>query len=167
MIAYLQFVAYSCLATAIAYGAPDASYGGYGVGLAHGIAAPAIHAPATVTKTITRPKCTVTYEEIETQNCIPKEEKDCTTEEVEQEYVEYERDCKETTSKECGPSRHLGIIKREAEVTIIVCSVGNLPNYINKVRRKKGYHQFWAQSKQKHFLLLISLSDSLLCFCCS
>jgi len=112
-----KFVAYSCLATAIAYGAPEPSYGGYGVGLAHGIAAPAIHAPATVTKTITRPKCTVTYEEIETQNCIPKEEKDCTTEEVEQEYVEYERDCKETTSKECGPSRHLGIIKREAEAS--------------------------------------------------
>ena len=127
MITHLQFVAYSCLATAIAYGAPDASYGGYGVGLAHGIAAPAIHAPATVTKTITRPKCTVTYEEIETQNCIPKEEKDCTTEEVEQEYVEYERDCKETTSKECGPSRHLGIIKREAEVAIILYLVGYLP----------------------------------------
>merc|ERR1712076_56139 len=109
-----KFVAYSCLAAAVAYGAPEASYGGYGTGIAHGIAAPAIHAPATITKTVTTPKCTVTYETIETQNCIPRTEKECNTEEVDQESVEYERDCKETTSKVCGPSRHIGVIKREA-----------------------------------------------------
>merc|ERR1711962_1136040 len=109
-----KFVAYSCLAAAVAYGAPEASYGGYGTGIVHGIAAPAIHAPATITKTVTTPKCTVTYETIETQNCTPRTEKECNTVEVEQEHVEYERDCKETTSKVCGPSRHIGVIKREA-----------------------------------------------------
>merc|ERR1712226_1709383 len=88
-----KFVAYSCLAAAVAYGAPQASYGGYGAGIAHGIAAPAIHAPATITKTVTTPKCTVTYETIETQNCTPRTEKECNTEEVEQETVTYERSC--------------------------------------------------------------------------
>merc|ERR1712240_965941 len=78
-----KFVAYSCLAAAVAYGAPEASYGGYGAGIAHGIAAPAIHAPATITKTVTTPKCTVTYETIETQNCTPRTEKECNTEEAE------------------------------------------------------------------------------------
>merc|ERR1711917_18329 len=114
-----KFVAYSCLAAAVAYGAPEASYGGYGTGIVHGIAAPAIHAPATITKTVTTPKCTVTYETIETQNCIPRTEKQCNTEEVEQESVTYERSCKETTSKVCGPSRKLGygVHKREAEAS--------------------------------------------------
>merc|ERR1712076_276624 len=107
-----KFVAYSCLAAAVAYGAPEASYGGYGAGIAHGIAA-----PATITKTVTTPKCTVTYETIETQNCPPRPEKECNTEEVEQESVTYERSCKDTTSKVCGPSRKLGygVHKREAE----------------------------------------------------
>merc|ERR1711872_931719 len=114
-----KFVAYSCLAAAVAYGTPEASYGGYGAGIAHGIAAPAIHAPATITKTVTTPKCTVTYETIETQNCTPRTEKECNTEEVEQESVTYERSCKETTSKVCGPSRKLGygVHKREAEAS--------------------------------------------------
>merc|ERR1712076_309967 len=98
-----KFVAYSCLAAAVAYGAPEASYGGYGAGIAHGIAA-----PATITKTVTTPKCTVTYETIETQNCTPRTEKECNTEEVEQESVTYERSCKDTTSKVCGPSRKHG-----------------------------------------------------------
>ena len=133
------------MAAAVAYGAPEASYGGYGAGIAHGIAAPAIHAPATITKTVTTPKCTVTYETIETQNCTPRvrflaclswnsghfiastitykiyfqTEKECNTEEVEQESVTYERSCKETTSKVCGPSRKLGygVHKREAEAS--------------------------------------------------
>merc|ERR1712240_439346 len=114
-----KFVAYSCLAAAVANGAPEASYGGYGTGIVHGIAAPAIHAPATITKTVTTPKCTVTYETIETQNCTPRTEKECNTEEVEQESVTYERSCKETTSKVCGPSRKLGygVHKREAEAS--------------------------------------------------
>ena len=46
-------------------------------------------------------------------------EKECNTEEVEQESVTYERSCKETTSKVCGPSRKLGygVHKREAEAS--------------------------------------------------
>merc|ERR1712076_247807 len=46
------------------------------------------------TKTVTTPKCTVTYETIETQNCTPRTEKECNTEEVEQETVTYERSSK-------------------------------------------------------------------------
>merc|ERR1711972_979521 len=58
-----------------------------------------------------------TYEEIETQNCVPKAEKECETKEVEQETVTYEKECKEVTSKDCAPGHVVkhGIIKREAE----------------------------------------------------
>jgi len=125
-----KFVAYSCMAAAVAYAAPspaaeaEAWHGaglGYGlgavgaVGVAH--AAPAVAvAPAVHTATVTTPKCTLTYEEIETQNCVPKAERKCDTKEVEQESVTYEKECKEVTSKVCGPQAgHIGIIKREAE----------------------------------------------------
>merc|ERR1719167_106021 len=110
-----KFVAYSCLAAAVAYAAPspdadaDAHYGGYG--LAHVGVAPAVH-------TVTTPKCTVTFEEIETQNCVPKTEKVCDTKDVVQESVTFEKECKEVTSKVCGGPHglvHPHIIKREAE----------------------------------------------------
>jgi hypothetical protein len=133
-----KFISYSCMAAAVAYAAPSpsaeaeagyGSYGGYGHGGAiggyGGYAAPArvahVAAPAVKvtqhTATVTRPKCTVTYEEIETQNCVPKTEKECDTKEVEQETVTYEKECKEVTSKDCQPGhvfKH-GIIKRESE----------------------------------------------------
>merc|ERR1719204_2555650 len=67
------------------------------------------------TLTVTTPKCTLTYETIESQNCVPKAEKVCDTKEVEQESVTFEKECKEVTSKVCGPQSHIGIIKREAE----------------------------------------------------
>jgi len=137
-----KFVTYSCMAAAVACAAPAAeadaygTYGSYGgaIGGYGGYAAApaAVHAPVAVAPvavarpavkvttheaTITRPKCTVTYEEIETQNCVPKTEKECDTKEVEQETVTYEKECKEVTSKDCQPGgviKH-GIIKREAE----------------------------------------------------
>jgi len=138
-----KFVTYSCMAAAVAYAAPSAeadawgTYGSYGGAIGgyggYAAAAPAaVHAPVAVAPvavarpavkvttheaTITRPKCTVTYEEIETQNCVPKTEKECDTKEVEQETVTYEKECKEVTSKDCQPGgviKH-GIIKREAE----------------------------------------------------
>merc|ERR1711962_1123224 len=114
-----KFVAYSCLAAAVAYAAPspdadaDAHYGGYG--LAHVGVAPAVH-------TVTTPKCTVTFEEIETQNCVPKTEKVCDTKDVEQESVTFEEECKEVTSKVCGGPHglvHPHIIKREAEAELV------------------------------------------------
>jgi len=110
-----KFVAYSCIAAAVAYAAPspdadaDAHYGGYGLGVAHvGV--------ATAEHTITTPKCTLTFEEIKTQNCVPKTEKVCDTKDVEQQSVTFEKECKEVTSKVCGGPHgpvH-GIIKREA-----------------------------------------------------
>jgi len=132
------------MAAAVAYAAPSpsaeaeagyGSYGGYGgaIGGYGGYAAPVAQAPVahvapvavarpavkvtTHEATITRPKCTVTYEEIETQNCVPKTEKECDTKEVEQETVTYEKECKEVTSKDCAPGHVVkhGIIKREAE----------------------------------------------------
>jgi len=138
-----KFVTYSCMAAAVAYAAPSAeadawgTYGSYGGAIGgyggYAAAAPAaVHAPVAVAPvavarpavkvtthqaTITRPKCTITYEEIETQNCVPKAEKECDTKEVEQETVTYEKECKEVTSKDCQPGgviKH-GIIKREAE----------------------------------------------------
>jgi len=118
------------------YGGYGSAIGGYGgaIGGYGGYAAPVAHAPVAVAAapvavarpavkvttheaTITRPKCTITYEEIETQNCVPKTEKDCDTKEVEQETVTYEKECKEVTSKDCAPGHVVkhGIIKREAE----------------------------------------------------
>jgi len=139
-----KFISYSCMAAAVAYAAPspsaEAGYGSYGsyggtIGGYGGYAAPVSHGPVahvgpapvavarpavkvtTHEATITRPKCTITYEEIETQNCVPKTEKECDTKEVEQETVTYEKECKEVTSKDCKPGHVVkhGIIKREAE----------------------------------------------------
>merc|ERR1719351_509512 len=123
------------MAAAVAYAAPspaaeaEAWHGaglGYTAGLGHGVGAIGLAHPApavavarpvvkTVTKTVTTPKCSVTYETIESQNCVPKSEKVCDTKDVEQESVTYEKECKEVTSKVCGPQSHIGIIKREAE----------------------------------------------------
>merc|ERR1711973_324237 len=65
---------------------------------------------------ITTPKCTLTYEEIETQNCVPKVENVCDTVDVEQESITFEKECKDVTSKVCGPAAGaIPIIKREAE----------------------------------------------------
>jgi len=142
MAAAVAYAAPSPAAEAEAWG----TYGGYGAGYGAGAAiggaiggyggyaAPAAvaHAPVAVAPvavarpavkvtthqaTVTRPKCTVTYEEIETQNCVPKTEKECDTKEVEQETVTYEKECKEVTSKDCAPGHVVkhGIIKREAE----------------------------------------------------
>jgi len=140
-----KFVTYSCMAAAVANAAPEAwgTYGSYGGaiggygGYAAAAAVPAaVHAPVAVARpavkvttheaTITRPSCTVTYEEIETQNCVPKTEKECDTKEVEQETVTYEKECKEVTSKECAPGgivKH-GIIKRESEAGIYGHALG-------------------------------------------
>merc|ERR1712029_889061 len=102
-----KFVAYACLAATATYAAPSAdAWGGYAL-------APAL-APAVAT--ITQPKCTLTFEEIETQNCIPKAENVCDTVDVEQESVTFEKECKDVTSKVCGPAAGaIPIIKREAE----------------------------------------------------
>jgi len=142
MAAAVAYAAPSPAAEAEAWG----TYGGYGAGYGAGAAiggaiggyggyatpaavahAPVAVAPVAVARpavkvtthqaTVTRPKCTVTYEEIETQNCVPKTEKECDTKEVEQETVTYEKECKEVTSKDCAPGHVVkhGIIKREAE----------------------------------------------------
>jgi len=107
-----KFVAYSCLA-AVACAAPSAEPWGYGA-----LAAPAlapVAAPA-LTTTITHPKCTLTYEDIETQNCVPKVENVCDTVDVEQESITFEKECKDVVSKVCGPAAGaIPIIKREAE----------------------------------------------------
>jgi len=108
-----KFVAYSCLA-AVACAAPSADADAWGIG--YGAPLAVAHAPAAAAVTITTPKCTLTYEEIETQNCIPKAENVCDTVDVEQESITFEKECKDVTSKVCGP--HAGaipIIKREAE----------------------------------------------------
>merc|ERR1712121_173498 len=118
-----KFVAYSCLAAAVTYGAPQPeadAHLGYGLGLAAPLAhpAPVAVAPATITKKIVTPKCVLAFEEIETQNCVPKVDKVCDTEDVEQQSITFEKECKEVTSKVCGPAAAVhpyGIIKREAE----------------------------------------------------
>merc|ERR1712226_409485 len=78
-----KFVAYSCLAAAVTYGAPQPeadAHLGYGLGLAAPLAhpAPVAVAPATITKKIVTPKCVLAFEEIETQNCVPKVDKAAT-----------------------------------------------------------------------------------------
>merc|ERR1712226_53118 len=118
-----KFVAYSCLAAAVTYGAPQPeadAHLGYGLGLAAPLAhpAPVAVAPATITKKIVTPKCVLAFEEIETQNCVPKVDKVCDTEDVEQQSITFEKECKEVTSKVCGPAAAVhpyGIIKREAD----------------------------------------------------
>merc|ERR1719481_842167 len=93
--------------------AADAWGIGYGAPLA---AAHVAVAPAPAAVTITTPKCTLTYEEIETQNCVPKVENVCDTVDVEQESITFEKECKDVTSKVCGPNAGaIPIIKREAE----------------------------------------------------
>merc|ERR1712121_126954 len=89
------------------------------------VARPAVKV-TTHEATITKPSCTVTYEEIETQNCVPMTKKECDTKEVEQETVTYEKECKEVTSKDCQPGHVVkhGIIKREAEAGIYGHSIG-------------------------------------------
>jgi len=112
-----KFVAYSCLA-AVAYAAPSADADAWGPGYAIAAAPGLAHvAPvAPVTTTITHPKCTLTYEEIETQNCVPKVENVCDTVDVDQESITFEKECKDVTSKVCGPAAGaIPIIKREAE----------------------------------------------------
>merc|ERR1712226_646680 len=118
-----KFVAYSCLAAAVTYGAPQPeadAHLGYGLGLAAPLAhpAPVAVAPATITKKIVTPKCVLAFEEIETQNCVPKVDKVCDTEDVEQQSITFEKECKEVPSKVCGPAAAVhpyGIIKREAD----------------------------------------------------
>merc|ERR1712121_605467 len=111
-----KFVAYSCLA-AVACAAPSADADAWGIGYGGYAAAPLAVAPAPAAAvTITTPKCTLTYEEIETQNCIPKAENVCDTVDVEQESITFEKECKDVTSKVCGPAAGaIPIIKREAE----------------------------------------------------
>ena len=87
MVPALQFVVFSCLL------------------------AVALAAPQTVT--IQRPNCEVSYEEIETQHCVPKKERVCEEKEIEQETLTYEKECKEVMEKDCKPERILN--KREAE----------------------------------------------------
>jgi len=92
-----KFVVLCCLvASAVAVPAPDAQHG-----------------RAYAALTIQRPNCEVSYEEIETQHCVPKKERICENKEVEQETLTYERECKEVMSKDCKPERVL--YKREAE----------------------------------------------------
>merc|ERR1719175_217719 len=116
-----KFVAYSCLA-AVACAAPSADADAWGIGYGAPLAAaplaaaPVAVAPAPAAVTITTPKCTLTYEEIETQNCVPKVENVCDTVDVEQESITFEKECKDVTSKVCGPNAGaIPIIKREAE----------------------------------------------------
>merc|ERR1712133_184422 len=111
-----KFVAYSCLA-AVACAAPSADADAWGIGYGAPLAAaPVAVAPAPAAVTITTPKCTLTYEEMETQNCVPKVENVCDTVDVEQESITFEKECKDVTSKVCGPNAGaIPIIKREAE----------------------------------------------------
>merc|ERR1711962_178789 len=104
-----KFVAYSCLA-AVACAAPSPDADAWGIGYGAPLAAAHVAvAPAPAAVTITTPKCTLTYEEIETQNCVPKVENVCDT-------VDVEKECKDVTSKVCGPNAGaIPIIKREAE----------------------------------------------------
>merc|ERR1712228_578119 len=62
--------------------------------------------------TVKVPKCSITFEEIESESCIPKAEKVCDTKDVEQAVVKLEKECKDVTAKVCAPAiKH----KREAE----------------------------------------------------
>merc|ERR1711962_1007001 len=121
-----KFVAYSCLA-AVACAAPSPDADAWGIGYGAPLAAAHVAvAPAPAAVTITTPKCTLTYEEIETQNCVPKVENVCDTVDVEQESITFEKECKDVTSKVCGPAAGaIPIIKREAETG---ARPGTLPN---------------------------------------
>merc|ERR1719447_946481 len=85
----LKFVAFTCL-----------------------LAAAALAAPSGKELTVKVPKCSITFEEIESESCIPKAERVCDTKDVEQAVVKLEKECKDVTAKVCGPAiKH----KREAE----------------------------------------------------
>merc|ERR1711970_991280 len=88
-IIMLKFVAFTCL-----------------------LAAAALAAPSGEELTVKVPKCSIAFEEIESESCIPKAEKVCDTKDVEQAVVKIEKECKDVTSKVCAPAiKH----KREAE----------------------------------------------------
>merc|ERR1711936_855198 len=85
----LKLIAYSCLLAAVALAAPSGK--------------------ELIVKI---PKCSVTFEEIESESCIPKAEKVCDTKDVEQAVVKIDKECKDVTSKVCAPAiKH----KRDAE----------------------------------------------------
>merc|ERR1712002_319960 len=72
----------------------------------------ALAAPSGKELTVKVPKCSITFEEIESESCIPKAEKVCDTKDVEQAVVKLEKECKDVTAKVCAPAiKH----KREAE----------------------------------------------------
>jgi len=72
------------------------------------VAGPAVVAPALA------PNCKIAYEAIPTQSCTPRAENVCKTHEIEHQGVEYEKVCKEVTSRHCGAPGSF-LYKREAE----------------------------------------------------
>merc|ERR1712121_605803 len=72
----LKLIAYSCLLAAVALAAPSGKE-----------------------LTVKIPKCSVTFEEIESESCIPKAEKVCDTKDVEQAVVKIDKECKDVTTK--------------------------------------------------------------------
>lgn len=64
------------------------------------LATPVVHAaPATVkhtyqTHVATPPECAVEEEELEVQNCAPRAENVCTTQDVVSQHITYEKKCK-------------------------------------------------------------------------
>merc|ERR1719167_1107535 len=108
----LKFVAFTCL-----------------------LAAAALAAPSGEELTVKVPKCSITYEEIESESCIPKAEKVCDTKDVEQAGLTFEKECKDVTAKVCAPTlvHPIGYAAVEAdckEVTQQVCI--NKPKKVTK-----------------------------------
>ena len=82
-----------------------------------------------MTSTITE-EWTIVLKPVKTMYFL-KVDKVCDTEDVEQQSITFEKECKEVTSKVCGPAAAVhpyGIIKREAEAEAEVRSEDTIKN---------------------------------------
>jgi hypothetical protein len=96
-------------------GAPAVAAGLGAVAAPYGLAAAAIPGPVPAPLAVA-PNCAIEHEELVTQVCTPRAETVCETKEVIAQTVEYEKLCKEVTSKHCANlGSPVSVVKREAE----------------------------------------------------
>jgi hypothetical protein len=96
-------------------GAPAVAAGLGAVAAPYGLAAAAIPGPVPAPVAVA-PNCAIEHEDLVTQVCTPRAETVCETKEVVAQTVEYEKLCKEVTSKHCANlGSPVSVVKREAE----------------------------------------------------
>lgn len=110
-------------------GAPAVAAGLGAVAAPYGLAAAAIPGPIPAPVAVA-PNCAIEHEELVTQVCTPRAETVCETKEVIAQTVEYEKLCKEVTSKHCANlGAPVSVVKREAEADAYYGYAGHAVGY--------------------------------------